>query len=88
MNLMQFFQDGTGENSNMRLLVAIVVIAIVVTWVAANIAMAWNAMHGGHLAIVPMDDKMLWAIGIALSGKVAQAAVENKSKAPGAPEQK
>ena len=80
--MLQFLQDNSGQNSSMRLMVAFVVLAIMVTWIAANVAMAWNAMHGGHLAIVPMDSNMIWALGVALGAKTAQSVVENKQVKP------
>lgn len=80
MNLLQFLQDGAGANSNMRALVALVVAGIIGTWIVANVAMAYNAIfHGGAVAIVPMDTNMIWAIGVALGAKTAQAAVETKA---------
>ena len=80
MNFMQFFQDSTGANSNMRLMVTLVVVAIIGTWLVANMVMAWQALKGhGSLAIVPMDANMIWALGVALGAKTAQAVVENKT---------
>jgi hypothetical protein len=79
MNMLQFLQDASGQNSSMRLMVFVVVIAIIGVWLVGNVGMVWNAIaHGGPLAFVPMDDKMVWALGVALAGKVGQAAIENK----------
>jgi hypothetical protein len=86
--LASFLQD-TGNNSLMRALAAMIVVGVLVVWVAANIAMAWDAIaHDAALAIVPMTKDMLWAIGIALGGKTAQAVAERtQTLSPDPPKQ-
>jgi hypothetical protein len=82
MKLMQFFQDGAGELSMMRLCQWAVVMAIVLTFVAANGVAMYEAIRSttivfNHIIDFPPEAK--WVIGVAVAGKAAQAMTETKT---------
>ena len=79
MNIMQFLQDNAGANSSGRLLQFLAVLVILCIYLIANLIQAWNAISG-HTAFVPfpMDQYMLWALGIVAAWNVSKTVAEGK----------
>jgi len=71
---MQFFKDGDGQLSSMRLIQISVVATILFTFILANFAMVFNAirLHTPVAGIIDFPVQSVWLIGTILAGKVAQ----------------
>lgn len=67
-----FLQDGSGNNSSMRLIVFLSVAVILGIW--AKICWVNNAME-------PMPTEIAAVLGMFIAGKVGQSWVENKPPA-------
>lgn len=77
----QFFQDSTGALSMMRLIQFLVVVAILLVFLSANLAMAINAIkHGTAVSIADFQPQMIWAIATVVIGKVVQSATGEKQE--------
>jgi nitrogen fixation/metabolism regulation signal transduction histidine kinase len=79
MKFSQFFQDGTGALSQMRLCMFLIVIAILSVFLFGNIT---NIMHAIRtktaFIIVDFAPQMMIALGIVIGGKVFQSATGEK----------
>jgi hypothetical protein len=75
----QFFVDGTGAFSMARLCLFLVVVAIVLVFLAGNVAMVFNAFkHGQPVNLIDFKEQMVWALGVAFAAKTIQSATGEK----------
>ncbi len=79
MKFEQFFHDDSGVLSQMRLCVFMVVVAVLLVFMSGNVANIITAIATKQpVSIVDFAPQMVWVLGIALTGKVAQAAMAEK----------
>jgi len=75
----QFFKDGTGELSQMRLIMFWVVAVILGIFVLGNIAAMIHAVQAKEaFRFVDFAPQMIYALGLVIMGKVGQAALAEK----------
>jgi hypothetical protein len=76
----QFFVDGKGELSMMRLCQFIVVVTVVVVFITANVAMIIAAFKKGcSVEILDFKPQMIWALGVVIAGKAVQTIIGEKA---------
>ena len=83
MKLGQFFQDGTGAFSMMRLCQFAAIMAIILVFVVANATAMYEAVRSATIAfdrIIDFPPEAKWVIGAVIAGKAAQAFGEAKSE--------
>lgn len=79
MDFSQFFKDGDGALSQMRLCVFMVVCAILVVFLSGNVTNMITALtNKATFTIVDFAPQMIWALGIVLTGKAVQSATAEK----------
>jgi len=77
----QFFVDGKGELSMMRLSQFLVVVCVLIVFIAANVTMMISALkHGTGVVIQDFQPQMIFALGVIIAGKVIQSATAEKNQ--------
>lgn len=71
MKALEFFQDSTGQLSNMRLNATLIVVAFVMVWVVTS-------LNAGNLQ--PIPEVMGWVVAAGFGGKATQRMFEEKKK--------
>jgi hypothetical protein len=80
--LAQFFQDGTGTLSMMRLCQFVAIMAIILIFVIANATAMYEAVRSATIVfdrIIDFPPEAKWVIGAVIAGKAAQTFGENKN---------
>lgn len=78
----QFFQDGTGALSMMRLCQFLVVVVVLFVFLEANIVASVNAVITKTVAapIIDFREQMIFALLVIIGGKVAQTVFGEKQE--------
>jgi uncharacterized membrane-anchored protein len=79
--MVQFFKDGTGQLSMMRLITFLVIVVILLVWLIVNII---SVLKGGSV-ILDFQPQMVYIIGLVIVGKVGQSITENLAPNKGGP---
>jgi hypothetical protein len=79
MRFRQFFEDGTGALSMMRLVMFLVISVILIAFILENIASAYVAISRGYQpAIVDFAVQCVAVIALILTGKVVQSSIAER----------
>lgn len=81
MRFRQFFEDGMGALSMMRLMMFLVISTILVAFILENVAAAYVSIaHGYQLAIVDFAVQCVAVIALVLTGKVVQSSIAEREE--------